>query len=253
MRKIAFVTGATSGIGYSTATIFASNGWDVIITGRRSERLEKIAIELNDRYRVNIFTLTFDVRSFEETEKAINSLPAEWKFIDVLVNNAGLASGLNPIQDGDLSDWEAMIDTNIKGLLYMTKLVSPLMIANGRGHIINIGSIAGREIYPNGNVYCGTKAAVDFISKGMRVDMLKYGIRVTLVAPGAVNTEFSAVRFHGDQQRADAVYTGYQPLSGDDVAQVVWFAATLPPHININDVTVVPTAQAGATMVYRGE
>ena len=251
MHKIAMVTGATSGIGYSTATIFASNGWDVIITGRRAERLEKIAIELNDKYRVNILTLAFDVKNYEETAQAINGLPAEWQMIDVLVNNAGLASGLTPIQEGDLSDWETMIDTNIKGLLYVSRLIAPIMIRNKRGHIINIGSIAGREIYPNGNVYCGTKAAVDYITRGMRVDMLKEGIRVTLVSPGAVNTEFSFVRFHGDQDRADAVYQGYQPLTGDDVAKVVWFAASLPPHININDITVVPTAQAGATMVHR--
>ena len=251
MHKIAMITGATSGIGYSTAVIFASNGWDVIITGRRAEGLEKIAIELNDQYRVRILTLCFDVRNNEEVEAAIKGMPEEWQQINVLVNNAGLASGLMPIQQGNLLDWEKMIDTNIKGLLYVSRVVSPLMIRNGKGHIINIGSIAGHEIYPNGNVYCGTKAAVELITKGMRVDMLKDGIRVTLVSPGAVNTEFSVVRFHGDQPRADTVYNGYQPLSGDDVAKVVWFAASLPPHINISEVTVVPTAQAGTNLVHR--
>ena len=184
-------------------------------------------------------------------EAAIKGMPEEWQQINVLVNNAGLASGLMPIQQGNLLDWEKMIDTNIKGLLYVSRVVSPLMIRNGKGHIINIGSIAGHEIYPNGNVYCGTKAAVELITKGMRVDMLKDGIRVTLVSPGAVNTEFSVVRFHGDQPRADTVYNGYQPLSGDDVAKVVWFAASLPPHINISEVTVVPTAQAGTNLVHR--
>jgi hypothetical protein len=246
MKKIILVTGATSGFGKAIATRFAQDGNDIIITGRRKERLDDLKERLEKEFGSKVLTLCFDVRKLQEVEQAVATLPEPWKAIDILVNNAGLAVGLNPVQEGVVDDWERMIDTNIKGLLYMTRVVSPLMVARGKGHIINIGSIAGREVYPNGNVYCGSKFAVDAITKGMRIDLLPYGIKVTQVAPGAADTEFSLVRFKGDKTRADNVYKGFTPLSGEDVAEVVFYCANQPAHVNINDLVIMPTDQASS-------
>lgn len=251
MSKIALVTGATAGIGKAVATRFASEGYDLIITGRRSERLLEVKRELESGYGHRVLALNFDVRDREQVQASLGSLPEDWSSIDVLVNNAGLASGLAPIQDGDVDDWEKMIDTNIKGLLYVTRAVAGGMKERRKGHIINLSSIAGKEAYPNGNVYCGTKHAVEAIGKGMRMDLLPYGIKVTQVCPGAVETEFSIVRFHGDKSRADQVYAGFEPLRAEDVADAIYYVASLPPHVNINDLLIMPTAQANAGMFHR--
>lgn len=248
---LALITGATSGIGKSTAILFAKNGYNVIITGRREDRLESLKQELETKYKIKAHTLHFDIRRQQEVDEAINGLPDALKKIDVLVNNAGLAAGLAPINDGDTSDWERMIDTNVKGLLYMSRAVSRLMIGEQHGHIINIGSIAGKEVYANGNVYCATKHAVDALNKGMRIDLLPHHIHVTAVNPGMVETEFSIVRFHGDEDRAKKVYQGLQPLSPDDVAETVYWAASRPAHININDIVIMPAVQANSTTVLR--
>ena len=237
MKKIALITGATSGIGRAVADIFAENKYNLIVTGRRSERLQELKAALERQ-------LCFDVRDNDEVVRNIESLPVEWRNIDVLVNNAGLAVGLNRIQDGVLDDWERMIDTNIKGLLYVTRAVSPLMIARNSGHIVNICSIAGKEVYENGNVYCATKHAVDALSKAMRIDMLGHNIKVTNICPGAVETEFSIVRFKGDTQRAAGTYRGIEPLTGRDIAECIYFAVSLPKHVCINDMMIMPTAQA---------
>lgn len=244
INKTVFITGATSGIGKACAEKFAANNYNVIITGRRNDLLESLAEELKKKFSVEVLSLNYDIRKFEENEKAVASLFGKWRQIDVLVNNAGLAAGLAPIQDGKISDWERMIDTNIKGLLYVTRLISPLMIKQSKGHIINIGSIAGKETYANGNVYCATKHAVDSLTKGMRIDLLKHNIKVTGIHPGAVETEFSLVRFDGDKQTADNVYKGFKPLTGIDIAEAVHYVTTLPDHVNINEMIVVPTAQA---------
>ncbi len=244
MNKIALITGTTSGIGKAIALQLAEQNYDLIITGRRKERLESLASEIIDKYNCKIITLNFDIRKKLEVDDAIDSLSGNWKNIAVLVNNAGLAAGADPIHEGLVDDWERMIDTNIKGLLYISKKVMPLMIERKTGHIINIGSVAGKQVYANGNVYCGTKHAVDAITQGMRVDLLHYGIRVTQIAPGAVDTEFSVVRFHGDEDKAKQVYKGYEPLYADDIANAVVFAITRPPHVNINDMLIMPTAQA---------
>jgi NADP-dependent 3-hydroxy acid dehydrogenase YdfG len=251
MNKITMITGATSGIGLACAHIFAKNKHDLIITGRRKDKLNKLASELNINFGVEILPLAFDVRDRKMTEKALNSLPEKWNKIEILVNNAGLAAGLNPLQEGSVDDWEQMIDTNVKGLLYISRFVSPLMINNKKGHIINVGSIAGKEVYPSGNVYCGTKHAVDAITKGMRIDLIQHGIKVTQIAPGLVETEFSMVRFKGDRERADKVYQGYQPLKGEDVAEAIYYVTTLPHHVNINDMVIMPTAQASATIAHK--
>jgi NADP-dependent 3-hydroxy acid dehydrogenase YdfG len=248
---IALVTGATSGIGKSTAEIFAKNGYDLIITGRREERLSELKKELESNYKVRVHSLNFDIRKLSEVEKAINGLSTDQKKIDVLVNNAGLAAGLSAIQDGNIDHWERMIDTNIKGLLYITRSVSRLMIENKKGHIINVGSIAGKEAYANGNVYCGTKHAVDALNKGMRIDLLQHGIKVSAVNPGMVETEFSIVRFDGDENRAKKVYEGFQPLKPEDIAETIYWMASRPAHVNINDVIIMPTAQANSTTVKR--
>lgn len=248
---LVLVTGATSGIGKSTAEIFAKNGHDLIITGRRQERLSEISNDLKKKYNIAVTTLCFDVRNVNEVEAAIQNLPPELKKIDVLINNAGLAAGLAPINDGELQHWERMIDTNIKGLLYMTKAVSKLMIERKSGHIINIGSIAGKEVYANGNVYCATKHAVDALNKGMRIDLLPHNIKVTAVNPGMVETEFSIVRFDGDEERAKKVYEGLQPLKPEDIADTVYWAASRPAHVNINDIVIMPSVQATATNVIR--
>jgi NADP-dependent 3-hydroxy acid dehydrogenase YdfG len=251
MNKIALITGATSGIGEATAMKFANEGWNVIITGRRSDRLELLADKLRST-SIRVFPLAFDVRDRHEVEIYLGHLPSEWRDVDVLINNAGLAAGLSPIQEGDIDDWERMIDTNVKGMLYITRAIAPGMIDRKQGQIINIGSIAGKEVYPNGNVYCASKHAVDAISKAMRIDMLPYNIRVTQICPGAVETEFSLVRFHGDQQRADQVYDGFENLVAEDIAECIWFCVSRPPHVNINDMIVMPTAQANATLFHKG-
>ncbi|HRD52682.1 MAG TPA: SDR family oxidoreductase [Flavobacteriales bacterium] len=253
---IILITGATSGFGEATARRFAAEGWRVIITGRRMERLEALRKELEGLHgKVGgppiVHPLHFDVRDNAAVEQAITSLPEEWKSIDVLMNNAGLASGFDTIQDGSLDDWNRMLDTNVKGLLHVSRAVIPGMIARGTGHIINIGSVAGKEVYPKGNVYCASKHAVDALTKAMRQDMLPHGIKVTQIAPGLAETEFSHVRFHGDAHKAKQVYLGMEPLRGDDIADLVWFAATRPPHVCINDLVVMPTAQAASTQVHR--
>lgn len=250
-KKIALVTGATSGLGKAIAIRLAKEGCNVIITGRRIERLKELEQELELKYGAKAYSLNFDVRMYEQVENAINGLPEEWCDIDILVNNAGLAVGLDPIFKGMIDDWERMIDTNIKGLLYVTRVVSPLMVARKSGHIINIGSIAGKGVYPNGAVYCATKYAVNALSQGMRMDMLPYGIRVTQICPGAVETEFSLVRFKGNQDRADQVYTGYDNLVADDIADTVYYAVSQPPHVDIQDMLVMPTAQATGNMFHK--
>ncbi|MCB2221409.1 MAG: SDR family oxidoreductase [Bacteroidetes bacterium] len=251
MTKTAIITGATSGIGKACAERFAKEGYNVIITGRRENRLSEMKEQLESDFGIQVLPMCFDVQKREAVERAIGAIPDKWQKIDVLVNNAGLALGLNPIHEGQFDDWDTMIDTNIKGLLYMSNLVSKLMIKNGHGHIIHIGSIAGREAYPNGNVYCATKHAVDGLTKAMRIDLMKHNIRVTQIAPGAVETEFSEVRFKGDTTRAEKVYEGYQPLTGKDIADAVYYASSLPEHVNINDLLIMPMAQANATTFNR--
>lgn len=248
---IALITGATSGIGKSSAEIFAKNGYDLIITGRRKDRLEKLSDNLQTKFKIKVLFLNFDVRNLIEVEKQLSSIGKEWKKIDVLINNAGLASGLSAIQDGDIHDWETMIDTNVKGLLYVTRQIAPLMIQNGKGHIINVASLAGKQTYPKGNVYCATKFAVDALSQSMRIDMLEHGIRVTNIAPGLVETEFSLVRFHGNAERAKQTYANFQPLTADDIAEIIFWTASRPAHVNINDIVITPTAQANAYLVHR--
>ena len=247
MKGIALISGASAGIGEAIATRFARENYSLIITGRRAERLDTLASKLQSEFHIEVLPLVFDIRSREETENALNSIPENWKGIDVLVNNAGLASGLDKIQEGDPDDWELMIDTNVKGLLYLSRIIIPWMVENGDGHVINIGSIAGREVYPKGNIYCATKHAVDAITKGMRLDLLGTGVRVTQLAPGAVETEFSMVRFKGDEVRAAKVYQGYDPLRPEDIADVAYYVTTLPKRVNINDILIMPTAQANAT------
>lgn len=251
MNKIALITGATSGIGKAIALRLAKESYDIIITGRRKERLEELKAELTKAHNIRVLTLNFDIRIYNEVEKSFSNLPKEWQDIDVLVNNAGLAVGLNPIHQGVIDDWERMIDTNIKGLLYMTRLVSPGMADRKNGHIINIGSIAGKDVYANGNVYCATKHAVDALSKGIRIDLLPYGIKVTQICPGAVETEFSLVRFKGDDNRAKEVYKGFTPLYANDIAEAVYYAVSQPKHIDIQDVLIMPTAQADGSTFHK--
>ncbi|MES2379127.1 MAG: SDR family oxidoreductase [Bacteroidota bacterium] len=251
MAKIALITGATAGIGEACAQLFAREKYNLVLTGRRLDRLEKLAASLNKKYNTEVAVCAFDVRDREQVINNFESLPAKWKKVDVLINNAGLSQGLDPIQNGSLDDWDTMIDTNIKGLLYVSKVVSNWMITNGKGHIVNLGSIAGKEVYPNGNVYCATKAAVDALSKGMRIDLLSHGIKVTAIHPGAVETEFSEVRFHGDKERAKKVYDGFEPLVANDIAETIWFVVTRPKHVNINDMLIMPTAQATAAIINR--
>lgn len=245
------ITGATAGFGEATAHEFAKNGYDVIITGRRLERLKALSEELDKKYSAGSCILNFDVRDNEATQKNISGLPAKWQNVDVLVNNAGLASGFGPVQEGDVEDWNKMIDTNVKGLLHVTRCVAPMMIKNKKGHIINIGSTAGKDAYPNGNVYCATKFAVDALTKSMRIDLLPYGIRVTGVCPGMAETEFSVVRFHGDKEKAKTPYKGIEPLTAKDIAEVIYFAASRPANVNISDMVVTPLAQANPMNIVR--
>ncbi len=251
MKKIVFITGATSGFGAAIARKFAENGHSLIITGRREALLDELTKELINSWNVEVFPLVFDVRKHKQVEEAIETLPEYWRKIDILINNAGLAVGLDPIHKGVVEDWDRMIDTNIKGLLYMTRSVAPLMVARNQGHIINIGSVAGKEVYPMGNVYSGSKFAVDAISKSTRIDLLAHNIKVTHIAPGAANTEFSLVRFKGDKERAEMVYNGFTPLSANDVANVVFYVTTLPSHVNINELVLMPTAQASAVNFHK--
>jgi NADP-dependent 3-hydroxy acid dehydrogenase YdfG len=251
MTKIALITGATAGIGEACANVFAREGYNLILTGRRLDRLEKLAAHLNDKYNVEVAVSSFDVRNREQVIENLEGLPAKWKKVNVLINNAGLSQGLDPIQKGSYDDWDTMIDTNVKGLLYVSRVVSNWMIDNGHGHIVNLGSIAGKEVYANGNVYCATKHAVDALNKGMRIDLLPHGIKVTAVHPGAVETEFSEVRFKGDKERAKKVYEGFEPLAALDIAETIWFVASRPAHVNINDLVIMPTAQANAGTIFR--
>jgi len=249
--KIALITGATSGIGAACARLFAAQGFNLVLVARRQALLEEIAKELQDQHQISIQTLVADVRDKQSITTQLESLPEIWKRVDVLINNAGLSQGLVPIDKGDTDDWDTMIDTNVKGLLYVTKVVSNWMIPHKSGHIVNIGSIAGKEVYPNGNVYCATKHAVDALNKGMRMDLLPYGIKVTAINPGMVETEFSVVRFKGDEQRAKSVYEGLEPLMAQDIADAIWFVASRPAHVNINDMLIMPTAQASASLTYK--
>lgn len=251
MNKTALITGATSGIGKACAKLLAKNNFDVILTGRRSELLKKVEADIRNESHSDTHSLCFDIRDNNEVTESINSLSGKWKNIDVLINNAGLAAGFNRINEGDLLDWEQMIDTNIKGLLYISRMISPIMVNRNAGHIINIGSIAGKEVYENGNVYCATKHAVDALTKGMRIDLVDYNIKVTSISPGAVETEFSIVRFHGDKKKADQVYEGFTPLYENDIAEAVLFALSRPAHVNINDILIMPTAQANASKLIR--
>ncbi|WP_432713496.1 SDR family oxidoreductase [Pedobacter sp.] len=247
--KIALITGATSGIGEACATLFAQQGYQLVLIGRRTDRLQKLSAQLAAQYLVPVMPLVVDVRDKTQLQALLEELPQEWKKVDVLINNAGLSQGLDPIDKGNTDDWDTMIDTNVKGLLYVSKIVSNWMIPHHSGHIINIGSIAGQEVYPNGNVYCATKHAVDALNKGMRLDLLPYGIKVTAINPGAVETEFSIVRFKGDEERAKKVYQGFEPLMAQDIADAIWFAVSRPAHVNINDMLIMPTAQASATII----
>ena len=246
MSKIALITGATAGIGEACARTFAEQQYNLILVGRRTERLDALAEKLSSEFGIQTQLLTIDVRNNTEVQK-LNSLPEEWKKIDVLINNAGLSQGMDPIQNGNIADWDTMIDTNIKGLLYVTRIVSGWMVAQKSGHIINIGSIAGKETYANGNVYCATKHAVDSLNKAMRIDLLPFGIKVTAIHPGAVETEFSEVRFKGDTDRAKKVYQGFEPLTAQDIADTIWFAVSRPGNVNINEMIVMPTAQANTS------
>jgi len=247
MTKTAFITGATSGIGKSTAIHLALNGINLVLCGRRQDRLEVLQNELGKEVKVH--TLNFDIRNKQSVQEAIDSLPKEFAQIDILINNAGNAHGLDTIQEGSVDDWDAMLDINVKGLLYVSKALLPPMVERKTGHIINIGSTAGKEVYPKGNVYCASKHAVDAINKGMRIDLNGTGIRVGAVNPGLVETEFSNVRFKGDENRAENVYKGFQPLKPEDIADIIYFVVTRPYHVNIADLVVMPTAQASSTIV----
>lgn len=252
MTDFVYITGATAGFGEACARIFAQHGWNLVLTGRRAERLAKLQSELHETYNVQVICSQYDVRNQEEVDRAVNSLPEEVKNkLLILINNAGLAVGRGSIEDGITEDWERMIDTNVKGLLYVSRAIIPYLKRRGKGHIINIASIAGKEVYPGGNVYCATKHAVDALSRAMRIDLVYDHIKVTNIAPGAAETEFSLVRFKGDTQTADAVYSGFEPLQAADIAETVYFAATRPAHVNLNDIVIMPTAQASATVLNR--
>lgn len=251
MNKTVFITGATSGIGKACAQLFAENNYRLIITGRRAERLSELAQELAKKYDAAVWPLTFDVRDQNAVAKAIGSLPTEWQNIDILINNAGLAAGKDPIQSGKRNNWERMIDTNVKGLLYVSEQIIPQMIARNNGHIINVSSTAGKEAYPGGNVYCASKHAVEALTEGMRQDLLPHNIRVSRVSPGMVETEFSLVRFDGDKNAADATYKGFEPLHAEDVADAIYYMASRPAHVCVNDLVLLPTAQANSYFVHK--
>ncbi|MCB0511570.1 MAG: SDR family NAD(P)-dependent oxidoreductase [Bacteroidetes bacterium] len=251
MANIILITGATAGFGKATAIKFAAAGWNIIITGRRKERLESLEKNLKSTYNIEVLSLCFDVRNLDEVKATIKNLDEKWQAIDVLINNAGLAAGKGPIQEGLYDDWEQMIDTNVKGLLYMTREVVPLMIKRNQGHIINVASLAGWEAYGGGNVYCGTKHAVRAISRGARIDLVQHNIKVSVVSPGAADTEFSLVRFKWDKEKADSVYEGFQPLQAEDIANSIYFMATQPAHVNIEEIFILPTAQATSNVIHK--
>ncbi len=249
MSRIALITGATSGIGKATATLFANAGIKLILCGRRQEKLHEVEAELKSK--VEIKTLLFDVRDNDEVNSQLSSLPDDWKSIDILVNNAGNAHGLGSLDASEVADWDAMIDGNVKGLLYVSKAVIPFMKVQGKGHIVNISSIAGKETYVNGVVYCASKAAVESISQGMRLELTQFGIKITNIAPGAVETEFSLVRFKGDEGKAEKVYQGFEPLKPEDIADAILYAVNAPAHVTIADVTILAAAQSAATKIHR--
>jgi 3-hydroxy acid dehydrogenase / malonic semialdehyde reductase len=251
MQKTVLITGATSGFGMACAQLFAQNGHRIIITGRRANRLQNLATSLQGKYGAEVCCQVFDVQNKEACFNAISNLPANFKTIDILINNAGLALGRDLFNEADLTDWETMIDTNLKGLMYMTKAVLPIMQQQGHGHIINLGSVAGKQVYERGNGYCATKHAVVALSKAMRIDLLPYKIKVTCINPGAADTEFGAVRFKGDKQKADATYQGYLPLVANDVAEVIYYTTTLPAHVCINDLDITCLAQADGNYLYK--
>lgn len=252
MNKTVLITGATAGFGEACAHEFAANGWNLVVTGRRLERLKTLKETIELQYNVHVLVLSFDVRDNGAVTSAIDSIPDSIRSsVSVLINNAGLAVGRGPLDEGVIDDWERMIDTNVKGLLYVSKAVIPILKANGNAQIINIASIAGKQVYPGGNVYCASKHAVDALSQAMRIDLVSHGIKVTNIAPGAAETEFSVVRFKGDLKAADSVYSGYQPLLAKDIAETVYFAATRPPHVTLNDIVIMPTAQASPAVLHR--
>ncbi len=253
-NKYVLITGATSGFGEACSHIFAQNGWNLILTGRRLDRLEILSKFLQEEHSIKVEILNFDVREVENVNKSIANLSENAKSnIEILINNAGLAVGRGPIDTGEIDDWERMIDTNIKGLLYVTKAVVPFLKKNKKGHIFNIGSIAGKEVYPGGNVYCATKHAVDALSKAMRIDLVEHSIKVTNIAPGAADTEFSIVRFKGDKEISESVYKGFDPLVAKDIAETIYFVASRPQHVTINDLVIMPTAQASASVLWKNE
>lgn len=251
MNKIVFITGATSGIGKACAEKFAEATFDLVITGRRKERLDELKQLLEKKHGINVITCCFDVQNRVAVFDAIHNLPEAWKNIDILINNAGLALGRDSFENADLDDWETMLHTNVDGLLYVSKAIVPFMIKNKKGHIINIGSVAGKEVYENGNVYCASKFAVDAITKSMRIDLLKHGIKVTSISPGAVETEFSIVRFKGDNEKAGSAYNGFIPLTGKDIADSIFYCANLPAHVCINDMVITCLQQAGTYYFYK--
>ena len=251
MNKIVLITGATSGIGEACAKKFAAAGYNLIITGRRIERLSNLKSAIEAEFSVKVLSLHFDVQDRKAVADTLSALPAEWKNIDILINNAGLAAGKDSFEDANIDDWEAMLNTNVHGLLYVSKAIVPLMIAQNKGHIINLGSIAGKEVYEKGNVYCASKFAVDAINKAMRIDLLKYNIKVTGIHPGAVETEFSLVRFKGDEDKAASTYTGIVPLVADDIADTIFYCTQLPAHVCINDLVIMCTQQASAFYMHK--
>jgi 3-hydroxy acid dehydrogenase / malonic semialdehyde reductase len=246
LKKIVFITGATSGFGEACAYKFAENGWSLILNGRRMERLKEISTTLKQKFATETFLLPFDVRNQKAVSQQVETLPEEWRKVDVLINNAGLALGRDLFQEGNVEDWDTMLDTNVKGLIYVSKAVLPFMITRKKGHVINLGSVAGKEVYERGNVYCASKFAVDALTKSMRVDLLQHGIKVTGIHPGAADTEFSLVRFKGNEEAAKKMYEGYQPLTAGDVADAIFYTASLPSHVCINDLVITCTAQANA-------
>ena len=251
MNPVVLITGATSGIGKACAEKFASHGYDLVITGRRHARLMEIQTSLEKNQRIRVLPLCFDVRDKDAVFSAINSMPEEWKNVNILINNAGLALGKDSFENALIEDWDNMLDTNVYGLLYVSRAILPFMISRNKGHIINIGSVAGKEVYESGNVYCASKFAVDAISRSMRIDLLKYSIKVTAIHPGAVETEFSLVRFKGDEEKAHAAYNGLVPLTSENIAETIFFTATLPPHVCINELVITCLQQAGGIYFYR--
>lgn len=251
MKQIALITGASSGFGWATARKLAEKGYDLILTGRRGDRLQELETKLHQMFGTKCRLLVFDIRDKKMVFQQLENLEQDWKKIDLLINNAGLALGRDFFEDADMDDWETMIDTNLKGVIYMTRAVLPHMISNKKGHIINMGSIAGKEIYEKGNVYCASKHALDALSRSMRVDLLRNGIKVTAIHPGAAETEFSIVRFKGDPEKAESVYKGFKPLDAEDIAETIWFCASQPPHVCINDLEITCTAQANAYLFHK--